>query len=57
MCEVSASSGSGLLGRREHVLFTMPDSGAADSETHEPGADADPCDVYCALSDRVLSGA
>lgn len=39
---------------RENVLSTVADSSAADSETREPGATANPRHVHGTLSHRVL---
>lgn len=40
----------------DHVLLAMSHSGSVDSETDEPGPDANTRHVYCAVLDRVLPG-
>lgn len=42
---------------REDVLLTVADPRAANTETREPGAVADPRHVYGALPNRLLPGA
>lgn len=43
-------------GSGDHVLLAMSHSGSVDSETDEPGPDANTRHVYCAVLDRVLPG-